>query len=471
MMADQDIPAITGAAPAPYPTPALNRWQGDLQGEEAAVTHKQADFDARQKTAADIKDKALTPLEKDMEAETSQPLPKRPEHVEMPKYDDKKPIVSGQEAEGLGMALIAMAVIGGAKSHGNWLGVSSALNGTLTGFIDGHEELAQKAYKDYQTKFAAAKEQEAQANKEFENILEDRKLTINEKIQQYKIAAAKYDRQDMRFAAEQKSIDKMWEQLNAHRSALNAADSKHENITVQIDARAAAKEAKGGSTVPLSDDAKQNLYERMAAGDKGVIAEASGYDRSTRRELENGFAEYTKAHNLNGADIVAAKAALSSETKAEGQAENRAVAVDRIEKSFSSLGPELDRLAKAGAAKGIPMTNATINDLRSKLGDEDLSKLKILTTELPTQFIEAMTMPGSNAQMHEGARAAGEVLTNPNMTYHQLMGQYQEMQKILQSNGAAIHSIVTAEDARIRAGNQPGSTTGGSKTVHWDDLK
>jgi hypothetical protein len=454
-MADTDI---TGQVVQPPPLPAsagpasgssaLANWNQDLSSEEATVQAKQAEFDKEHSAFLDTKDKAMKPLEADLSKSLDQPMPTRPEHVTMPVYDDKKPIVSGQEFEGLGMGLLAMAMIGGAKSHGNWLGVSSALNGTMQGFIDGKEEEAAKAYKDYKTKFEAAKEQEEQANKAFQDVLEDRKLTINEKIQRISVLGAQYDRQDMRFAAKEKSIDKMWEQLNAHRSALHKADAAAENLHVTIDARQDARAS--AKETDVTDDDAAFRAEQAWAGSKDPYKGISAYDKAGRMKVDAAILEQGKALGKSGADIVAKQAETAGETKALAQGEQRAVAVARLGDSIQAMGPILDRVAQEGTAKlGTKFMNTSVQDLKDQLQDPAVGKLDVVMRETATQFIEAMTMPGSNAQMHEGARQVGEALLNRNMSYKQIKENYALMREITQQNKGVLDNIVKEESNKI----------------------
>lgn len=208
--------------------------------------------------------------------------------------------------------------------------------------------------------------------------------------------------------------------------------------------------AGGMGTAVTLENARLRAEDAMASGDLSkAFSGISMRDNASRVIINKALDEYSKQHNVSGSDVASRKAENAAITSAARQAETRAVAVARLDESFDALGPQLDELAKKGAAKGVQISNMPINKLRTYFSDEDLSALKILTTELPTQYIEAMTMPGSNAQMHEGARVAGTMLMNEDMPYKQIVANYKVMNKILKSNKAVQEKIAGKETSKI----------------------
>jgi hypothetical protein len=183
-------------------------------------------------------------------------------------------------------------------------------------------------------------------------------------------------------------------------------------------------------------------------------------DKKARLQVSEALTQEMIRRNMHGSDLMANKAEFGAQSQAIKQAETRVVAVERLEDSVKKLGPKLDALAEKGLAQGVKITNMPINKLRTYFSDTDLSALRILTTEIPTQYMEAMTMPGSNAQMHEGARTAGTLLMNEDMTYEELMNNYHTMVDVMANNHEALRNIVQREIARV--GKSGGSSSGAS---------
>lgn len=264
---------MTLAAPTPAtdPDPSLSAWRTRLGTEESAVAERQGSQDQARRLMETTRESELAPAETSAAQAIDQPAPTAPRHVEYPEYQPK-PVVNAKDYEGLGMALLGMALIGGAASKGNWLGVMAPLNGALKGFLEGSEEKAAKDFQDYQTKYGEAKGKEDQANREFKDVLESRKLTINEKLARMKILSAKWDRQDMRMASEQKSVDRMWEQLNAHEQALSQAEERHNLVMAQLQNRMdVAKQAGGGPDALMDQDTLRFMARQALQGDRSVI--------------------------------------------------------------------------------------------------------------------------------------------------------------------------------------------------------
>jgi hypothetical protein len=179
------------------------------------------------------------------------------------------PAVDPKDMQGFTSMLLAMAAIGGATSGGNWIGVAGTLTGALKGYNEGNKQAATDAYERYKTEFAAAKNHEEQANKEFDRVLKSKELSINQKITQYKILAAKYDRQDAWQAASQKSIDKMWEQLGAHQMKIDKLNERHQAWTAklekQISRDRAMQEMRNADREQRADAARMAHEDRQAA--------------------------------------------------------------------------------------------------------------------------------------------------------------------------------------------------------------
>lgn len=209
------------------PSKPLDRMAADITRDEGLFTRRQEELTQRQTQIAEEREKTLAPLEQQLSERMAEPTPKRPPS-DIPQFQPK-PVIDAKDYEALSYGLIAMAMIGGVASQGRWLEVGAALNGALDGYLKGNLQLAQKHYQDYEQQFKGAVAKEAQANREFEDILRDRHMRIQDQINQYRIVAAKYDRQDALVAAQSRSLDAMWRSLESRKTALARLEENHNN--------------------------------------------------------------------------------------------------------------------------------------------------------------------------------------------------------------------------------------------------
>lgn len=163
------------------------------------------------------------------------PVPQRPD-VALPKLPDLKQLVDPKEFEGLSFALLGMALVGGAASHGNWLGVSASLNGALKGYHEGNQFKAKQELDNYDRQFKAAKEKEANVNKQFDDILKNRNITINEQLERIRMLAAQHGREDTLAEAKAKRLDGVINQHEARKAQLFAVQERHDAVRSRINA-------------------------------------------------------------------------------------------------------------------------------------------------------------------------------------------------------------------------------------------
>jgi len=124
----------------------------------------------------------------------------------------------------------------------------------------------------------------------------------------------------------------------------------------------------------------------------------------------------------NSADYKANEKALSNIT-------TKVANIDRISNSVTTILPKITELSnKINTRFGGEFGNQTINDFISKYGDDkDVQELKTLVFAAGREYVEATTMPGSNAQMHTGAQETAQELMNGNMPMNKLAGSIKGM--------------------------------------------
>lgn len=167
-------------------------------------------------TASAKSDPVLADLGKQIQGAMSEKIAP-PEPVKYPELP-KNPSVDAGQWQGLGMALIGMAMISGAHK-GNWLAAGQFLNGAMQGYAAGNEELAKRSYEQFQAQMKVAQDEAKARNDQYKELLSDRSKSINELISQYRTMAAEDDRQDMLAASQTRSLVAMTNALMAHETA------------------------------------------------------------------------------------------------------------------------------------------------------------------------------------------------------------------------------------------------------------
>lgn len=395
------------------------------------------DLTAKAEAAGNKQQELQTPIYDQLEQANKQlgaDLARGPRTVAQPEVPKLKP----EEITPVFGALMAFAALAGTGARNHAVGALNAMNGVMEGVHTGNKELYDRSLKEYEAKSKQALAAQAEADKQYKAIIDNDKYSIEDKQEALKIAAFRAGNYDMA----EKIANHAWDKVITESGLEERAGQKFEIAKNKFSDDLAKSQA------IVTDDDLRMIAAQMRS-DPGAIRIVGAYDRITKQRLAHIYVEEANKAGKSPQEIVAAQKAILAETGAMRQAESRVVAVERLQNSIDNLGPMLKDLAERGLPDGVKAINKPINWLRRNLSDEDLSKLDLLTVEIPTQYQEAMTMPGSNAQMHEGARVAGQVFMNSDMTLGQVMGNYKVMTEILKSNDAALKKIVEEEKKKI----------------------
>jgi hypothetical protein len=308
-----------------------------------------------------------------------------------------QPPVDAKEFQGLSYALIGMAMIGGAVSKGNWLGVADTLNGAMKGFIDGNKALADKNVKDYEQQFKAAAAKEQQWARETEDVLKAKNLSINQKLTQIRIVAAQYDKQDMLAQGRLKSLEGVQRALDSQKTTLTGLQQRHDDnmarIRAQMEMRRqhdeTIKALRGGGAGGQRPDFKTAYNVIDPAGQTALDAQAWAYiDRGALpyRKGSGGGAdrndfvmwragEIANSLNMSGQELAAMPAAYKADAQALAASTKKLDAVQATLESFHNNIQTWESIAKGEAPK---LGGAKLRELGNDLKKIDLTDVKTL---------------------------------------------------------------------------------------------
>lgn len=425
---------------------------------------RQAELDKTREASFVEREKQLQPMENavDRQIGEMQALSERP--MPSPTAGDLKPpsekIVDAHDYQNLSTALLGMALVGGFASKGNWMGASASLNGALKGYLEGDQMRAEKEFQDYQTKFKAAQAHDKAALDEFNAILDNKKISVNEMLTRLKIAGSKYDRQDVRFAAEQKSIDQIYKQVDSMRDSLFRVEAHDKLAQDQISGRLRAVTTKLEHTVTsgaenvLNDDGKWVVMQTQLGGnDRFFKMVQSRYGGKVAAGILNEVGRAMREEGVDPRTLNENQIQMLVQRSAQTQATNRLQGVNRLTESIKKLEDRVIDLTSQLNGSGIPAEKRTVNAVKTVLGDGALQELRVLTSSVGTQYVEAITMPGSNAQLHATASQWGRSLLDENMPIQVLAGSLKAMNReIAATHDALENQLRTGRAAVLNAG-------------------
>jgi len=438
--------------PSPVDTRPL---EADRARDVATAESRQKALDQAKLDTANREEKELGPLE----ARESKQLDelsglKPPKPTELPKWEPK-PVVDPKDFQAFSYALLGMALIGGAVSRGNWLGVSSSLNGALQGYLDGAKERADREFKDYQTKFKEAQAHDEQAQREFENILTDKNNSIRDIETKIKVAAAKYGREDIRAQAEQHSIDGIWRQVEATDRSLASIQQHNDSLAMQFQlGKARLDRGAGGPGMDLEAPTNANakwIVEQLAAGgnDKPLRELQSRYGGPVAMAVWNDIGAEFQRQNIDPRTLTQMQLDNAVQLSTQRQISQRSAGVQRLTESIKQIEGEVTRLTEKVNAKDPRLLNKGLNKIASEIGSEDVAELKTLLGSMGRQYMEAVTMPGSNAQLHATAQEWADGQFDPNMNIASLKGTLKAINFEIAATSKALGESQAASGTRV----------------------
>jgi hypothetical protein len=368
-------------------------------------------------------------------------------------------VVNPKDYEAFSFALLGMALMGGAVSKGNWMGVSSTLNGALKGYLEGNQARAQKEYDDFDRQFKAAKDHDAAALKSYDDILNNKRLSINDQLNQIRTRAKIQGDEDVATAAQMKHFDAMLNQINARRRSLDQTVARFDTVGAQIQAQrdkaAAARSATGGAN--LNEDGKWFVESTMAGGnDKYAKMLQSRYGGQIAAGILNDMGKTFRTDGLDPRSMTEAQINLQVQKSTQTQITNRINGVERLTSAIKPLETRLQDLVRQVNGNGTMTMNQLENKVKSELGNEKLAELHTLMGSVGRQYIEAITMPGSNAQLHATSQDWADGTFSPNMPISALNGTLKAMNLEINSTSQALrdqlgksHSEVTSQGPSI----------------------
>jgi hypothetical protein len=440
----------TALARPPQADPRILYQQRDQL--QARLTSLQDQLAEIERTGNARYDAAMRPVEQSEMADWQALADIRKKYMDQPREAlpewKPTPVVNAQDYQKFSLALVAIALFGGLR--GQWQGATASLNGAMEGYLEGSEEKAKRNWQEFQQQYTKALDSQRAQQKEMEDALKAADQSINMRLRQEQILAARHQREDIAQAAGvQHSIDQVQRQLEASAEAIARLEESNSRVASGFDI-GLRKLSGGAFNVRLTDQAAQVAgYLDQISGKPGSFTSKIVGRFSSQQEIPifNGMVDrYMQQHPGAGPEeyaryLVQNSAELKGIESAYTMNKRREAGVLRLTMAIQGMEQKVLELAKQVVPTGVPVINARVNDIKIKFGDAGIAALRNMILATAREYIEAVTMPGSNAQLHATAQTTADEMINSNMSVGQMMAAFYAMNQEIDSTSGALSTI------------------------------
>jgi hypothetical protein len=173
-------------------------------------------------------------------------MPQAAQQAQIPAYKPK-PLVDPDQFQQFSSAMMVMAALGGAMSHGKgygWIATTDALNSALQGFAQGSMEQYKKGVDDYNRQYQEAMKQQEAYNTQFKEALESKNIAIRQQMMNIEMASRDYGNTEAAIAAKKGDIFKLLEMQSKQEDATEKLKLQHEKMQIMMGEKALDREAK-----------------------------------------------------------------------------------------------------------------------------------------------------------------------------------------------------------------------------------
>jgi hypothetical protein len=267
-----------------------------------------------------------------------------PEPVAMPKLPSN-PVVDSKQWQDLGLGLVAMAMIAGSH-RGNWLSAGQFLNGAMQGYAEGNQEMAQRAYQQFQDQMKLAQAESKERNDQYRQLLNDRSKSIAQLISQYRVMATEDGRQDMQAAAQTHSLEAMIAALMSHETAEERLGFMAQKAQQSLEPQ--------GNVQGLGENLAWQYFYTGKTPSFGMGQSA------IRTAFLNGLEDIRKSMNLSPQEFAESIGTQHAQTHALNALTQRASTIDAAEiTAMKNMSVAFD-LAKKMNLSDIPLLNKAV---------------------------------------------------------------------------------------------------------------
>lgn len=381
-------------APEPAPNPFDKRIEEDRDKAEEHIKKAEHAFEDESKEAeSNVRD--LAPRRQALMSELEKPLPKHPHLRESP----PAPQVDTEAAQSWIMASMLLGALAGAFTRNHVTNALGAMQGALDGFAAGNQQKYNNDMKTWQAENQRAVEANENALTDYREILEDRKLSVEQKSVELQIAAAAHKDEAMATAARAKNeltLAQLYDKQAQAQEKLKSDGAKIQERKEEFTQRQAVAQIRA---LGLDPNKAEAIVDAIGQGRMPAISGARG--AAIMEMVTQKYPDY------DATKFRAKSAGATAESR------TAATAGTNIDIVMRSAGPVIERAA--AAAQKVPVTafpyvNKVIQTAAEASGDPAIRAFQLANMELSRTLARALN-PRSNVITNQMAREANEVIS------------------------------------------------------------
>ena len=370
---------------------------------------------------------AMAPLQAQAAQITRQPLPTPPTPQATPPAPQRNQ--PGADEAWL-MAAMVLGAIGGGLTRQHVTNCLAAMTGALEGYNAGNTQRFEQELKKWSEEGKAARAANAEANERYTQLLQSRKLALEQKLQEIQLTAAKYDDRAAMQLAQTRNLEALGRLINQRQAQQERMQQAADRIAVQRE----GMEQRDRLQKEKEENAKEMLKMKMGLGQEGSNSRAENIAKAIAEYRQAPY-QGVAARSPQAAAIMERVYELNPEYSApKYQATSRAVTAfstgrqGDITRSLNVAIDHLDTVQELGDALknfSTPLGNRAFNGVATQLGYPQATNLQEASRIVGAEIQKALgAMTGRE---REEAAEAFNTAKSP----EQLAGAVQTAQKLL----------------------------------------
>lgn len=340
-------------------------------------------------------------------------------------------------------------------------GALTAAGSAISGFNEGQLERSKIDIANFNTKMRAVVQQNNTMLAEYKAVLEDRKLTLAQKMSQYNILAARYQDEIAMSAMKRGDLKFELERIDKLRSANWQAEQLWERTNAALMAQAIRIDAQmkmrgvggaGGLGSGLSPDAVDNMAAFLILNGRFPIGMARSMTPLDMQAVQNRAAEMTQAAGLSPQEFAAAGPIAHTKLAALGQLERARNSNQAFEQMLVLNIQKLKELSAKVSRSGSPYANRSILWLQNNAaGDPDVAEYLFQVNTVQTEAARILSNMGTGGGvLTDSMREEVQSVMNPSYTAAQLNAVMDRAQADAKNRAKSYDDQVNKVIAEIR---------------------
>jgi hypothetical protein len=482
--APPEPPMSLGGAMAPAPKPAAPTtstpgWGGimDIYRQAGGLTSDQYQSEADKilKQVNQANQGAITGIEQNMQrrdALMGQPIPHPgpPQLHGMPQAPDtriKNPLQVFQSGASI------LGLLGSMFTRRPLVTAMNAASAAIKGYAEGDKDAAERAHKSWKDSLEQAVAQNQAEMDQYNVLLQDSKLSMDERAAQLQAIAAQNNDQNMLAALRSGEPQMAFEILDGRQKAAQSLsgmliqaqqfEQSQALERARLDEQRRYHDSLGGASLGMDDDTINMLAQQYLSGDRTAL-QGLGQGRAgaaIRAQVLQRANQLAQSQGNANPDIALNRATYAADAKTLSQMQNYISRADTFQSVFLKNVQQVKKYSEAGVAGSIPALNKWIQAGRKATGDPDVAAFDAAIKTASREYARIMSGPTSNAQLTVSAQAnADEMLSNV-MNKEQLEAvitvMEQDINNSIQSADETMKSIRSSISANGGKQESPGA--------------